>query len=64
MNASRKENTPIFGVAFSHLTHSAHVFPEEQLNIRLAVLRRHCKEAVQHELGKGHQLLLEERRKG
>lgn len=57
INANKAEHTPIFSVAFGHLTHSAHVFPEEQLNVSLVVLSCHCEEALQHELGKGHQFL-------
>lgn len=37
--------------------HSCHIFPEQQLNICLAVFCCDCKEAVYHILGKGHQFL-------
>lgn len=53
-----KENhQPIFAIAFSHLTHSANVFPEQQFHVGLVVGGRQGKETVEHILGKSDQLL-------
>lgn len=48
---------PVVAVALGHLAHRAHIFPEQQFDVRLVVLRRQRKETAQHILGKGDQFL-------
>lgn len=55
--AYKENHQPIFAIAFSHLTHSANVFPEQQFHVGLVVGGRQGKETVEHILGKSDQLL-------